>query len=153
MANELIAPLAVDLRQPDNRMDITKGLEHVNIRDEALLAGLQCELGDWLVLNNAGVLAAPTATAAPNTYPVFTGNDQYDAQATGQATILMGGGFSYRTTKFAPGVYTAGMNLTVKDLGAGEKVPSQAATNDPILARVYKAPDAKGVMEILVLDR
>lgn len=150
---ELIAPISVDLRAPDNRMDVIKGIEHVNYKDEALASGLACELGDWLVLDNTGVLMAPTATPVANTYPVFSGNDQYDAQATGQATILISGGFIYRTSKFAPGIYTAGMNLTVKDLGAGEKVPSQAAGGDPVLCRVYKAPDAKGVMEIEVLNR
>lgn len=148
-----IAPISVDLRQPDNRMDITKGIEHLNIRDEKISSGLSCSIGDWLVLNNSAVLVAPSSTAVPNTYPVWVGNDEYDSQATGQATILMSGGFSYRTNKFVVGSYTAGMNLTVKDLGGGERVPSQAATNDPILARVYKAPDSTGVMEIEVLDR
>jgi len=150
---ELIAPITEDLRKEDLRMDIIKGIEHVSYKDEKLTAALLCQAGDWLVLNNSGVLVAPTATAVPNTYPVFVGNDQYDDQATGQATLLISGGFIYRSTKFAPGSYTAGMNLTVKDLGAGEKVPSQAGVNDPIMARVYKAPDAKGVMEIEVLNR
>jgi hypothetical protein len=151
--DQFTAPLSVDLRQPDNRMDIVKGIEHINIRDEKLSAALQCAAGDWLVLDNSGVLVAPTATAVANTYPVWVGTDQDDAQATGQATILMSGGFSYRTNKFAPGSYTAGMNLTVKDLGGGEKVPSQAGGGDPVLARVYKAPDSTGVMEIEVLNR
>jgi hypothetical protein len=150
---ELIAPIAEDLRKEDLRMDIIKGIEHLKYKDEKFAAGVSCAMGDWLVLNNAGALEAPSATAVPNTYPVVVGNDQYDSQATGQGTILLGGDFVYRTNKFAPGVYTVGMSLTVKDLGAGEKVPCQAAVNDPILARVYKAPDAKGVIEILVLSR
>lgn len=150
---ELIAPITEDLRKEDLRMDIVKGIEHVNYQDEKMAAGLQCELGDWLVLNNSGVLEAPASSPVPNTYPVFTGNDQYDSQATGNATIIVSGGFLYRTNKYAPGSYTAGMNLTVKDLGGGEKVPTQAAGGDPVLARVYKAPDAKGVMTIEVLNR
>lgn len=150
---ELIVPITEDLRKEDLRMDIIKGIERVNYKDEKLASGLSCAMGDWLVLNNSGVLEAPGATAVPNTYPVVVGNDQYDAQATGQATILIAGGFIYRTVKFAPGSYTVGMSLTVKDLGGGEMVPSQAGGGDPVMARVYKAPDAKGVMEIEVLNR
>ena len=153
MALENIAPISVDLRTPDNRMDIIKGIEKLNTQDEKLAAGLQCEQGDWLVLDGSGHLVAPSATAVANTYPLWEGNDQYDSVATGNGTILVSGGFLYRTTKFAPGSYTVGMNLTVKDLGGGERVPSQAGSGDPVLARVYKIADAKGVMTIEVLNR
>jgi hypothetical protein len=152
MTSELIAPISVDLRAADNRMDIIKGMEHLNIKDEVLGAGLSVESGDWLV-KGASAMALPGLSAVANTYPVWVGNDQYDAQATGNVTILTNGGFIYRTSKFVAGSYTAGQNLTVKDLGGGEKVPSAASGGDPVLARVYTAPDSKGVMEIQVLDR
>jgi hypothetical protein len=155
MAAELIVPLSTDLRKEDLRMDIIKGIEHVSPKDEVMVAGVVsggCEAGDWLVKGASG-LAYPTTTAAANTYPVWVGNDQLDAQATGKATIVVNGGFIYRSTKFVAGSYTAGQNLTVKDLGGGERIPSAAGGSDPILARVYTAPDAAGVMEILVLTR
>lgn len=152
MAAELIAPISVDLRTEDQRMDIIKGMEHLNVKDEVLASGLSVEAGDWLV-KGASSMGLPTSSAAANTFPVWVGNDQYDAQATGKVTLIIGGGFIYRTTKFVAGSYTAGMNLTVKDLGGGEKVPSAAGSTDPVLARVYTAPDSKGVMEIQVLNR
>jgi hypothetical protein len=152
---EVVAPISVDLRQEDNRLNIVKGIEFLKIKDEPMTAGVVsggCTAGDWLVYG-AGGLAYPTATAVANTYPVWVGNDQYDAQATGNATILVGGGFIYRTIKYVTGSYVAGQNLTVKDLGGGEHVPSAAGGSDPVLARVFTAPDANGIMEILVLDR
>jgi len=150
---ELVAPITEDLRKEDQRMDIIKGVEKVNLKDEKLSAGLATESGDWLVKDDTETLVAPSVTAVANTFPVWVGNDQFDSQATGQATLVTSGGFIYRTTKFASGSYTAGQNLTVKDLGGGEKVPSAAGGSDPVLARVYTAPDAAGVMEIHVLNR
>lgn len=149
---ELITPINVDLRADSPRLDIIKGIEHINVKDEVLTAGLQTSEGDWLVKGASG-LAAPGTTPVANTYPVWVGNDQFDGQATNQATIVLGGGFIYRTTKYAAGTYVAGQNLTVKNLGAGEMVPSAAGVNDPILCRVYTAPDAKGIIEIEVLNR
>ena len=157
---EFVSPIAVDLRQPNNQMDIIKGLEDVqsHVKDElmstaAKTAGITA--GDWLVKSAAGTgLTLPTTTAQANTYPIWVGNDQYDSQATGQATLIVGCGFIYRTTKFVAGSYTEGQNLTVKDDGTGTvRVPSAASGSDPILARVYTAPDANGVMEIEVLVR
>ena len=152
---EIVAPISNDLRREDQRMDIIKGIEHLNSKDELMTTAVVTAgvtSGDWLVKGSTG-LTLPTVTAVANTYPVWVGNDQYDAQATGKATILMGSGFIYRTNKFVAGAYVEGQNLTVKDLGAGEKVPSAAGGADPVLARVYTAPDANGVMEILVLVR
>lgn len=152
---ELVAPIAVDLRQTDNRLNIVKGIEFVKPKDEVMQAAVVTggtDAGDWLV-KGAGGLSYPTTTAVANTFPVWVGNDQYDSQATGNATLLLGGGFIYRTTKYVAGSYVEGQNLTVKNLGGGERVPSSAGGSDPILARVYTAPDAQGVMEILVLDR
>jgi len=149
---ELIAPITVDLRAPDNRMDIIKGMEHINVKDELLDASLvatDLELGDWLVKGASNTMVAPTGTPVANTYPLWVGDDQFDANATGQVTLIVGGHFIYRTTKYAAGSYTNGQNLTVKS----GTVPIAATGTDPILARVYTAPDSKGVMEIEVLNR
>lgn len=155
MANELIAPISEDLRKEDLRMDIIKGIEKLNLKDEKMVSALATagvEAGDWVV-KGANGLEAPGVAAVANTYPVWVGNDQMDSKASGNATILVSGGFIYRTTKFVAGVYTVGQNLTVKDLGGGELTPSAAGGGDPVLARVYTAPNAAGVMEIQVLDR
>lgn len=148
MASELIVPITEDLRKEDLRFDIIKGIENINVKDEPLVAGLDCEIGDWLV-KGANGLEAPTSTPAANTYPVWSGNDQYDAKATGNATIIINGGFIYRTKKFVAGSYVEGQNLTVK----ADAIPEGAGAGDPVLARVYSAPNAAGVMEILVLNR
>ena len=153
MANELVAPISVDLRKSDDRFDITKGLEFLKVLDGKFTPGASFEMGDWVEKTAAGLVAPANAVGRPNVYPVLVGNDQYDSQATGQLTVAIGGGFIYRTTKFVAGSYTAGNNLCVRDLGAGEKVPSLAGGSDAIVARVFTAPDSKGVMEILVLDR
>lgn len=152
MAAELIAPISVDLRAEDTRMDIVKGIEFVNYKDEKLNASVTAtvEAGDWLVLDNDGTLVEPGASAVANTYPVFVGNDQFDAQATGQCTLIVGGKFNYRTNKYEAGSYTAGQNLTIK--GSSRKLQA-AGGSDPVLARVYKSPDAKGIMEVTVLNR
>jgi hypothetical protein len=149
---ELIAPITEDLRKEDLRMDVIKGIEFVKYKDEKLDASVTVtvEAGDWMVLNGSGVLVDPGASALANTYPVFVGNDQFDAQATGQLTLLLGGGFLYRTNKFVAGSYSVGQNLTIK---GSDRTPQGASGGDPVLARVYKVPDAKGVMEIFVLDR
>jgi hypothetical protein len=150
---ELIAPITSDLRQPDNRFDIIKGIEFVKYKDEKYTAGASFEMGDWVEKNASGAVAPANAAGRANVYPVVVGNDQFDSQATGQLTLALGGGFIYRTTKFVAGSYVEGNNLCVRDLGLGEKVPSLAGVNDAIVARVYTAPDSKGVMEILVLNR
>lgn len=155
MASELIAPIVEDLRKSDNRMDIIKGIEKLNVKDEPITAAVKAkvpvlEMGDWLIKTGSG-LDLPGAGAVANTFPVWVGLDQYDAQATQHATILISGGFIYRTTKFsiAAGALPIGSNLTVKLAG----VPELAGVGDPVLARVYTAADAAGVMEIQVLDR
>jgi len=152
MVTELIAPITEDLRADDNRMDIVKGIEHLNLTDEVMVSGFAPVLGDWAVKGASG-LEAPGGTGVGNCFPVWVGKDQLDAQATGKATIITNGGFRYRTTKFVAGSYSEGQNLTVKDLGGDELIPSAAGGGDAILARVYTAPDSKGVMEIMVLDR
>ena len=152
MATELVAPITVDLRTEDLRMDIIKGMEKLNLKDEPITSGLALEAGDWAVNGSSG-LAAPGVTAVANTYPVWVGNDQLDSQATGKATLILGGGFLYRTTKIVAGSYTKGQNLTVKDLGGGEKIPSAAGGSDPVMARIYTPTDAAGVTEIEVLNR
>ena len=148
---ELIVPITEDLRKEDRRFDIVKGIENLLTRDETMVSALATagiEAGDWVV-KGANGLEAPGASASAATYPVWVGNDQTDAKATGKATIIVGSGFIYRTTKYASGSYTAGQNLTVK----GGKLPVAAEAGDPVLCRVYSAPDSAGVMEILVLNR
>ena len=159
VSSELFTPVTEDLRQPDNRFDIVKGLEIANqkLHDKTIdpaLASAGVEAGDWVVLQDDDTVAAPSSTAVANTYPVWTGTDTFDSKATGKATIIMGGGFCARSSKYAQGpTYHVGDALTVKDLGGGEKVVSPASGSDPILARVTQVPGADSVMEYLVLNR
>ena len=150
LPQELLAPISEDLRKEINKFDIVKGIEHVNYIDGKLAAGKDVEEGDWVVGTSTGFDVPPTSQK--KCFPVVTGNNRYDALATGNVTVIVGGGFIYQTTKFVAGSYTVGQALTVKDLGAGEKVPSAAGSGDVICGRVYSYDSAKGIMQILVLN-
>lgn len=152
--SELVAPISVDLRAEDLSFDIIKGIEHINYQDgKQDDASASFAPGDWARKTSTGYAVPQTGNAVANVYPVVVGNNQYDALATGQLTVGVGGGFIYKTTKFVAGSYTIGQNLCVKDLGAGEKVPSAAGANDAIVGRVFDYDSVKGVMSILVLNR
>jgi hypothetical protein len=152
-----IAPISVDLSAPDLRMDIIKGIEHINEMDVAIVnpstLNPPFDLGDWGMTTTAGLVPPATGNAVPNVFPIWVGNTQSDSQATGNATILEGGGFVYRTNKFVAGSYVLGQNLCVKNLGNGERVPSAAGSNDAVVARVFAINTAAGSMDISVLDR
>jgi hypothetical protein len=155
IAQELVAPITEDLRAEDLKFDIVKGIEHVNYVDGKWVPGAATavEEGDWVTKTNSGYDVIAAGNGVANVYPVVEGNNRYDAIATGNVTVIEAGGFKYKTKKFVPGAYTVGMNLTVKDLGAGEMVPSAAGASDAIVARVMSYDAAKGVMDILVLNR
>lgn len=151
--DENMVPLQEDLTQELYLLDIVRGLEGLIREDKKIAEGEVFGEGDWAVINNNGELEAPAATPVANTVPVWCGNGEgrSDVHATGKATILRSGRFIYRTTKFdlAP-AYNVGDNLTVKDLGAGERVPTIASGTDPVLARVSAIP-ANGILEVEVL--
>jgi hypothetical protein len=149
LPSELVAPIAEDLRKEDTKFDIIKGIEHISYIDGKLDSG-DVEEGDWVIKTATG-FGAPTSTAKFS-YPVVTGNNRYDALATGNVTVAIGSGYIYRTSKFVAGSYTLGQALTVKDLGAGQKVPSAAGGTDVICGRVHSFDAAKGIMEILVIN-
>jgi len=153
LPSELIAPISVDLRAEDLKLEVIKGLEKMLVTDGTLATGVDVDAGDWVLKTSTGFGAVPTGNAQPHVFPVVVGNSQYDALATGNVSVAVGGGFIYRTKKFVAGSYTLGQSLCVKDLGAGEKVPSAAGVNDAIVARVWNYDAAKGIMEILVLNR
>lgn len=148
-----LVPLTEDLLIEGHLLDIFRGLEGIMRADKDIAAGESFAEADWAVLNNSDELEAPGATPVANTFPVWAGNAEgrTDVHATGKATIIMGGRFFYRTSKYNSALnYSSGDPLTVKDLGGGEKVPTLAGGSDPVLARVHKVP-AGGIMEIQVL--
>lgn len=151
MAEERFVPVTEDLRLPDQRFDIVKGLELVQhmLADKPLADGVEAEMGDWMVLQSDDTLAAPTSSPLANTYPVWSGSEAFDSKATGKATIIMGGGYRVQTTKYVAGSYSMGQGLTVKADGVVEP----AGGSDPILARVTKVPGDDGVIEYLVTNR
>lgn len=155
LPQELIAPIAEDLRKEDLSFDIVKGIEFISVID-GKLEGTPVPAvsnGDWVQKTATGFAVPSTGNAVASVFPVWTGNNRYDAIATGNVTVIVGGGFIYKTNKFVPGSYTVGQNLCVKDLGGGEMVPSAAGGSDAIVARVWSYDSVKGVMEILVLNR
>lgn len=155
IAQELVAPITVDLRVEDKSMNVLKGIEFLKYKDLTLVVPtLSVGKGDWMVTSSSGLIAPTSGTAVQNTYPVIVGNDEYDSIATGNLTILLGGGYIYETTKFVAGSYTVGGNLTVKTLNsAGTGVIGPASGSDPILARVWAYDSVKLVLTVQVVDR
>lgn len=152
LPQELVSPITVDLRAEDLKLDIVKGLETVKYIDGKLDAG-DVEQGDWVRKTSTGFAVPQVGNAVAHVFPVVTGNTQFDALATGNVTVAVTGGFIYKTKKFVAGAYSVGQNLCVKDLGAGEKVPSAAGGSDAVVARVWSYDSVKGIMEVLVLNR
>jgi hypothetical protein len=150
LPTENIAPVTGDMRAPDLLFDIIKGIENVNYIDGRWDKTQDVEEGDW-VCATANGFEAP-GTTAKMAFPVVTGNNRYDAIATGNVTIADCPGMIFQTKKFVPGSYVVGQALTVKDLGNGEKIPSAAGSSDQVCGRVFAMDAAKGVMQILVVQ-
>lgn len=148
-----VVPVTTDLTLSESRLSILRGFEKMNRVGKPIAIGVALELGDWAVLNSNGELVAPGASSVPNTYPVIAGNDRFDAQVLSQATIVMGSSIIAKTSKFVPGSYTIGADLTVKNLGGGEKVLSPAASGDYIVARVVEAGNGYLVFETFAAQK
>lgn len=142
-------PVDMDLTASESRLSILRGFEKAARVDKKISGVVTLELGDWAVLDANGELSAPSATSVPNTYLVIAGNDRFDAKITKQATILMASLVVAKTSKFAAGSYNVGSELTVKNLGAGEKVLSLAASGDYVLARVVEIGNGYIVFETI----
>lgn len=153
--NENVVPLQEDLTVETPLLEIIRGLEGLMREDIALADGESFAEGDWGVINADYELEAPGATASHACVPVWAGNAEgrSDVIATGKVTVLRRARpFIYRTTKFNTAeTYAVGDALTVKDLGAGEKVPTKATGSDAILARVSKIV-SESVLEIEVVS-
>lgn len=147
LPQELVAPITEDLRAEELKFDILKGIEHVNYIDGKLPAGVDVEEGDWVVKTSTG-FALPGASSV-KAFPVVTGNNRYDAIATGDVTVIIGGNWVYQTKKFTGSGFIVNQELTIKGSVA---TPQAAAPGDVICGRVYGYDAAKGVMQILVLN-
>ena len=134
---ENMVPLKEDLLLDTHALDIVRGLEGVQRADEKIAEGETFGEGDWAVLNDDAELETPGAAGVLNCFPVWAGNEEgrTDVAATGMATVLKGGRFMYRTSKYDKGQsYVAGDKLTVKN----GKVPTKAGGSDAVLAVVDK---------------
>lgn len=151
-SDERFVPVTEDLRLPDQRFDIVKGLEIVTqmLADKKLADGETAEQGKWMVLNDSDELVTPTTTAVANCFPVWSGTEGFDSKATGAATVIMGGGYRVQTNMYVAGSYANGQALTVKNTDGKLEA---AAGSDPVVARVVKVPGADNVMEVLVTNR
>lgn len=150
---ENLVPLQEDLTQETPLLSVVRGLEDLIREDIDIADGESFAEGDWAVINSDYELEAPTATPVHNCVPVWAGNAEgrSDVHGTGKATCLRKSrGFIYRTTKFNSLVtYSVGDAITVKDLGAGERVPTKAGGTEAVLGRVSKVV-SETVLEIEV---
>lgn len=153
--SENLLPLTEDLLNETPLLEVIRGLEGLFREDIPMAAGESFAEGDWAVINNDYELEAPGATPSRACVPVWAGNSEgrSDVHATNKATVLRRTrGFIYRTTKFdGTQTYAVGDNLTVKDLGSGERVPTKAAGAEAVLARVSKVV-SEDMLEIEVLS-
>lgn len=146
---DLVAPITVDLRLPDLSFDIIKGLEHVNYQDVTLdNPALSVPKGTWLQKTATGANAIPSGNGPEDVYPVVVGNDEYDSLATGNVTLLIGGGFLVQTQNYVAGSYTIGQDLTAKSTGI-----QAAGGSDAVVARVWAYDSVNSVLTYLVLNR
>ena len=145
LPQELVAPINVDLRAEDLKLDIIKGIEFINYMDGKLDSG-DVEEGDWVQKTATGF--APPPSGSVKCFPVVTGNNRYDALATGDVTVIVNGGWIYQTKKFTAGSYTVGQTLTIK---GSSTLPQAAGVGDVVCGRVFAINAATGVMQILVV--
>lgn len=137
ISNARTVPVTEDLTTDELRLSVLRGLESMFRVDKKNANGAAFALGEWAVLNANGELERASASSVANTYPVFAGTDRFDAEATGQSTIIMGGPIIARTSQYNDALsYNIGDTLTVKNLGGGESRLTKTATGDVILARV-----------------
>lgn len=140
-------PVAEDLTTEVQTLSIIRGLEKMHRVDRKTGSGVALAEGEWAVLNDDQTLSRPGATPKANTYLVFAGTNRFDSHATGQATILMGGGLVVKSSRYDAGQsYAVGDGLTAKDLGGGEAYLTKAGGGEAVLARVTAVP-AAGVIE------
>lgn len=144
-----VVPVTADLTLSESRMSIVRGFEKMNRVGRKIATGVSLELGDWAVLNSNGELVAPGSVSVANTYPVLAGNDRFDAQVLSQGTIIMGSQILAKTSKYVTANYNVGSDLTVKNLGAGEKILSLASAGDYIVARVVEVGNGYIVFETI----
>lgn len=135
ISDDRTVPVQEDLTTEELKLSVLRGFENANRVDYKFKDGESFEMGDWAVLNADGELEAPGAGAVANTYLVFSGNDRFDAKATGQCTVFVNSNLVVKTNKFAAGAYAPGTQLTAK----GGKLIGVAASNDPCLGQVIEA--------------
>ena len=147
LPQESVAPITTDLRAEELKLDIVKGIEHLSYIDGKLASG-DVEEGDW-VKKTASGFSLPGATSE-KCFPVVTGNNRYDALATGNISVIVGGDWIYKTKKYTAGSYTVGQALTIK---GSSTLPQAAGAGDIVCGRVHSLDVAKGIMEILVVNQ
>lgn len=128
-------PVQEDLTTEELKLSVLRGFENAHRVDKPFKEGENFVMGDWAVLNSDGELEEPGASAVPNTYLVFSGNDRFDAKATGQCTIFMASDLVVKSNKFDAGSYTVGTQLTVK----ASKLIGVAGGGDPVFGQVIEA--------------
>lgn len=128
-----IVPVQEDLVLPYNQLEIIRGWEKMHRMDKPLASAVTVAEGEWLVLEDNGMLNTPGSVGVPNTYLVIAGTDRFDVAATGQATIVIASKIVVRTTKYGAATYHVGDVLTVKN---GKVVCPAIVGTDAVVARV-----------------
>jgi len=150
ISSERTVPVQEDLTTEDLSLQVIRGLETMFRADKPFASGVSLVDGEWGVLQSDGTVARASSTPVPNTYPVFCGTNRFDSHATGQVTLILGGGPVLKTNRFDDGQsYAPGDFLTVKDLGGGESSVTKQAGSDPRLGKVIEVGADYLVFELL----
>lgn len=150
MNNNYLVPVKEDLTTEDLRLAITRGLASMFRKDHKLGEGEELFLGEWGVVGDDGLVSRPGATPVRNTFLVFCGVERTDVHATGAVTLIKSSNVIAKSTRYnVAGTYSVGMELTVKNLGAGEAGLTPAAAGEPVLATVEAI--GQGYLEFSVM--
>lgn len=143
---ELVAPITVDLRAIDETFNIIKGMENLNYTDFKMDdPTLTINPGLWVKITTTGC-TLPGAAGLPNVYPVVVGNNEYDSIATKQVSVVVNGGWRYKTTQFVAASYSIGDLLAVAATGQ-----LQAAGSGYAVAKVDAYDSVKNILTVKVL--
>lgn len=150
MNNNYLVPVKEDLTKEDLRLAITRGFENMFRKDHKLAPNTELLLGEWGVVGDDGMVSRPAATPSRSTYLVLCGTERSDVHATGQVTLIKNSNVIAKSTRYnVAQTYSVGMELTVKNLGAGEAGLTPAAAGEPVLATVEALGD--GFIEFAVV--
>jgi len=144
-----VAPVQSDLTKEDLGCQIIRGYTQAQKVNEKVAVGVSLVTGEWGVKTADGMVR-PAVESSNMSLLVIGGLERFDAIANKAVTCVEMSSLRVKTDKFAlNGQYSVGVELTVRNLGAGEACVSPAATGDFVVAKVVEAGNGYIVYDVL----